>query len=464
MTLDQVLKAPTKETLKTLLVGQLAGRGWVKHVGRGTGTMELTSGTPPYDLDIVVKVSTLGVLGTAQVQLSLDAGATFGAAVAVPSNGVLALSGTGVTATFTNGAAGSSPAFLAGDTYSAELRKSGFPVTAWQPFSVPLSMVENDAEALEDLYTLTAAIASGGFLSTAKGAWLDLHAEEFYNYTRTPGTFAEGTVTFGDPNSQGPFTRAAGEIVVSTAGGVRFTNKSSVTIPLGGTVSATVRAEAAGAAANVANSTIIAVVSSLPGVTVGNPDPGAGTWLTLQGTDEESDELLRQRCRARWPALSTGTTASVYESWAKQASTSVSKATARASATTPGLVTLTLAGNAGGVAPGVVTAVDAYVKERQPLAIFVQCASAANQVVTVTGTVSVSSPLLASATAEVALNLQQLIADTPIGGTVYLAAIIEAVMAAPGVVNVALTAPVADVVLTALQVATLTQTLTFVAV
>lgn len=464
MTLDQVLKSPTKETLRTLLLSQLAGRGWVKHIGSGTGTVTLPSGTPTGDFDLVLKVSTAGELGVAQVQVSLDLGATFGVATLVPGSGTLVLAGTGVTAQFANSASGATPSFRVGDTYSAEIRKNGFPVTSWQPFSTPLAMVENDAEALEDMYVLVRAIAAGGYLSTAEGAWVDLNAEDFYGLLRTPATFAEGTVTLSDPGSLGPFTLAAGLITVSTAAGQQFVNKSSVTIPLGGSVSAVVKAVSGGAAFNVANSTIVAVLTSLPGVTVANPDPGSGTWLTLQGTDEESDELLRQRCRSRWPALGTGTTGSVYESWAKEASTSVTKATARASSTTPGQVTLVLAGNAGAVAPGVVTAVDAYVKQRQPLAIDVVVSSAAAVVVTVTGDVTVSASLLTSAMLEVALNLQQLIADTPIGGTVYLAAIVEAVMAANGVINVVLTLPAADVALTTLQVATLTQTLTFVAV
>lgn len=462
MTLDDVLRQPTKETLRSLLLGQLAGRGWVKHVGRGTGQMVLASGTPTGDYDLVARVSTSGNLGTAYVEISTDGGSTFGAATLVPSSGTLVIAGTGITAQFANSAGGAPVSFFAGDLYSAEIRRDGFPVTSWQPFSTPLSLVENDAEALEDTYALVKGIASGGFLSTAEGSWLDLHASEFYNLTRSPGTFAEGTVTLSDTGSQGPFTRVAGTIMVTTAAGQRFVNRDAVTIPLGGSVSAVVKAESAGAAYNVANSTIVALVSSLPGVTVANPDPGSGSWLTLQGTDEESDELLRQRCRARWPSLGTGTTAAVYEAWAKEASASVTKATARVAA--PGQVSLVLAGSAGGVSGGVVTAVDAYVKQRQPLGIYVAVASAANSVVTVSGTVNVSLPLLASATAEVALNLQQLIADTPIGGTIYVAAIIEAIMAATGVVNVTLSSPVAAVVLTSTQVATLTQTLSFVAV
>lgn len=464
MTIDELLRTPTKEAVLERLIAQLAGRGWVRHDGVGLGTVELVSGTPLGDYDIVLKVVTTGTLGTGVVQISTDLGATFGANTTIPSNGTLLLPGTGVTAQFTTGpGATSTTDFVVGDTFNAEVRRSGFPVTSWQPFSTARSLVENDAEAMADLYQLVEGITRGGYLKTAEGRWLDLFAESFYGLSRSQGTFTTGSVVLTDATGQGPFTKQPGEIIVATAGGLRFVNLNAVTIPLSGSVTATMKAESAGAAYNVANGTIVAVLSSLPGVTSNNPDPGSGTWLLTQAVDIESDELLRQRCSARWPALGTGTTASVYESWAKEASTSVTKATARVG-TVPGTVTLVLAGNGGGVAGPVVTAVNDYLETRQPLAISVIVSSAASLAVTVTGDVFVGSALVVQATAEASLALQQLIADTPIGGTLYLSAIIEAIMSASGVRNVVLSAPVADVALTTLQVATLTQSLTFIGV
>ena len=59
------------------------------------------------------------------------------------------------------------------------------------------------------------------------------------------------------------------------------------------------------------------MLTTLVGVTATNIDNGSGTWATTQGTDEESDPLLKQRCRSRWAVLGIGANSDWYLYWCR---------------------------------------------------------------------------------------------------------------------------------------------------
>lgn len=65
----------------------------VTRTGSGSGTVA-PGGFPAGIYALRVRVSTAGALGVAAVEVSLDGGATYGAALAVPTNGALAVPGT----------------------------------------------------------------------------------------------------------------------------------------------------------------------------------------------------------------------------------------------------------------------------------------------------------------------------------------------------------------------------------
>ncbi|MEO8876124.1 MAG: baseplate J/gp47 family protein [Polyangiaceae bacterium] len=462
--LADVLTPPTKEQLRSALLNQLAGLGWSKQTGYGYGTVDALSGVPVNDYDVVVKIVAGGVLGVATFQLSTDGGITFGATTATPALGAYVIPGVGVTLTFTNGAP-TPTGFVVGDSYRLELRVRGFPVTAWQPLSTPLSMVENDAEALEDLYALIEQIAAGGFiLEAAKrgfDAWVDLHGTQFYGLARRQGVGTLGVVTLYDTAGQGPFVRAAGDTTVQTSFGLRFVNVAGYTLPLGGSVQVAVQAEAVGSKYNVANNAINQLVTALPGVAALNVDPGTGSWITTVGSDVETSIDYANRCINRWPSLGIGVPTGNYDRWAKEAVPGVTKTTSRVSPTLAGHVELFLASNAGPVSGGDVTIASDYVQVRAPLGITVDVASSTGAPVVISGNVFVKLNLLAQAQAEVNANLQALIAELPISGLLYRAAVIEAVMTPAGVVNYVPILPAGDVQLSFAQVGTLTNSLTF---
>lgn len=472
-TLAELIRQPTKEQLRAQLLKELQGIGFTTLTGFSTGTVTL-SGSPTAVYDFRVKIIASGQLGTATFQWSSDGGTTWSTTITVPVSGTYAVSGSTLSIVFANATSGTS-SFTAGDIFRIQTRLPTLQATAWQTGSVPLTLVENDAAVLEDVYALIATIAAGGLLSTSSGAWLDLLASEVYQLTRTAAVATVGVVTLSDPTSAGPFPISEGQLWFASSSGLRFNSVGTYTLTKGGTLQVVVKAESPGASYNVGNGTITTLVTALAGVTVNNPDPGSGTWITTQGANQESDDALRTRCKQRWSSLGTGATADAYALWARTADASITRVKVRVSPTLEGTVEVYLAGASGPAGGGAVTNANNYIQPRVPLCVNAVVAAAAANAVTVTATVYVQSAYLATATAQCASNLTALFGGgtsnlgevfpgIDIGGTVYVSAIIEALMQAQGVRNVTVSAPGGDVALAATEVATLTQNLSFVGV
>lgn len=463
----------TTAEIQALLLRALQGVGNFGAVGAfggapvGTGSITYVSGVPNASYSVVIDILSTGEPGVGTFRYSVDGGTTYSSTVTLPSSGATyALGSTGVSIAFSSGPDGAGTSFVLGDSYRFSLAAPNFPVTAWQPGSVPRSLVAIDAEVLSDLYSLVAQVSAGGLLAYASGPWLDLLAWNVYALTRNAAVATRGTATLRDAGGAGPFTIAAGGMTIAATNGLRYTNVAGFTLPKSSTVDATWEAEAPGAAYNVGNGNITSIVAgNLPGVTVNNPDPGSGSWITTQGNDAETDAALRSRCQARWASLGSGPTAAVFDLWARTASASVTRTVVVADPVVAGQVNVYLAGPSGAVTGGDVTAVDTYIQQRVGLTNSAIVASATNVPVTVTATVTYESTQTTTSAiqAGITTNLTALFAQAPIGtdgaGTekLYLDEIREAIMAVAGVRNAApISSPSADVSLTTGQVPTLT--------
>lgn len=458
LTFDQLLDEPTKEELRDMLMLSLQGIGFVFKAGYGPGSLSV-SGSAIAPMSVRVKIVAAGSLGTATFKVSTDGGATYGSTLTMAGTGTYNLPSSGAALQFSNGPVGSGDAFQAGDLYSFELTTPTFAATSWTPGSTPRTIIETDAALMEDYARTQKTIAAGGYLSTARADWLDLVLHEQYALDRIPGQATEGTVRLTDSAGAGPFNVSVGQLWVGTTGGLRFNNTTGGTLPLGGTLDVQVKAEKPGTVYNVSNGGIVVMFTTLPGVTV-NTYPGSGsptTWIATQGRNKETDAEAIARAKLRWPSLSTGATADVYTLWAKQTPTygsSVNRTKVQASSIVAGQVDVYLAGPGGAVSGPVVTAVNDYIQPRLSLTNTGNVQSAVNHTITITGTVNHFPGYGAVAAAQVAQNLTAYISggtDTtgtehpgvPIGGVVYRTALIEMIMAAAGVRNVAMTLPAA---------------------
>jgi phage-related baseplate assembly protein len=467
ISLSDLITPRSKETLRAQLFQALQGVGFVAQSGTGSGAIA-AKGVAAVTASVRIHIVAPGELGMATFQYSLDAGSTWSAVLPVPMSGLFALPGTGAVALFSAGPTGSDPSFATGDAASFELAVPTFPTTAWQPGTVPLTLIENDAFALEDLDRLIAAVAAGGLVDYAQGPWLDLLALNVYGLTRRLAVSTKGRIVLSDTAGAGPFDIALGQLWVASGDGKRFVNSSPGTLPKAGTLALEVTAESPGIAWNVGNNAITTMVTVLPGVTVANPDPGSGAWWRQAGNDQESDASLQGRCRTRWATLAIGATADAYTFWARNASSAVTRVKVSASSV-PGEVLVYLAGASGGVAADVVAAVQADLSGRVPLTSTVMVLSAQAVPIRVTGTVNVLAAQAASAQGAAEAALAAHVTSLPIGGIQLTSggrglsreSLVAAIAGQTGVVDLALTTPATDIALSSIEVAVLSISLTW---
>jgi uncharacterized phage protein gp47/JayE len=335
------------------------------------------------------------------------------------------------------------------------LRLAGFPATAWQPGSVPRHLVETLASTGADTTALIRDIAKGGFLELAEGDWLTLLAASAYGEDRNAAVYAEGQIVLTDTGGA-PYTFAAGDLVVESSAGKRYRNTTGGTLSASGTLTLNVIAESAGSTFNALTGSITSLVTAYPGVTVNNPAIGTtGTWLTTSGTDDETDDALRERCRAKWGSLGSGGSRDAYIYWARKASSQVTRVHVQENYPSDGSVGVFVAGST--VLPTtVVSDVQTYLDTRRPLCVTATAYNCTAVTITLAGTVYYRATASeATVKTGVAAALTALASGrSPASGYVYRSEIIEAVMAVPGVINVALSTPSGDTAFAVGQVPT----------
>lgn len=462
-TLAQLLAAKTAAEYKTQLLTALQGISYVSKTGTGTGSMA-GSGVAANAYSVRVKITLAGALGTAEFQVSTDGGATYSSSVVVPSNGQYVVGATGLTVQFADGPVGQGNSFEVGDAFALELTVPTFPVTSWQPGSTPLTLVEKFSETGEEVDKVIATIAAGGFVGTAQGDWLTLAAKQVYDLDRVGSSVTVGNIVLTNTTGSG-IPVSAGGVWVGTIDGRRFVNRTGGTVPAGGTLTLSFQAESPGKDYNVAAGGITTLYTALPGISVNNPNPVGGSWITTAGADQETDLELARRCVARWPALSqSGGTKAVYEAWAKTASPNVARVTSRVSIGTPGHVEMYVASAAGPADGATVTAVNSYIQPRIPFPSTFLVNTAAGVGYTVTATIYAYQGQGAAALAAAHANLDALAQSLGIGETLYLSNLIEALSTPAGVRNVVLASPGADVTHAFNEVGTMTKNLSVVEV
>jgi uncharacterized phage protein gp47/JayE len=325
------------------------------------------------------------------------------------------------------------------------LKLGSFPITAWQPGTVMREFVEKVALLGADWSRMTSLLAKGGLLELAEREWLTMFARSAYGLVRNVAIYTVGTMTLTDTGGA-PVSFSPGDIIVVSNDGKRFVNTTGGTLNAASTLSLTFKAETAGASYNVSDATVSTFVTSFPGVAVSNPSIGTSPWFTTSGTDEESDESLRERCRARWGAIGSGGNRDAYIYWARTASAQVTRVSVQEHYPTDGKVGVFIAGASGPLPATVQATVNTYVQARKPLTTTVAVNGVTAITVTLTGTITYRSTMtLATVQANVATKLAELQRLKGIGEDVYRAEIFETIMSADGVVNVpTLTTPAAD--------------------
>lgn len=338
----------------------------------------------------------------------------------------------------------------------AMLAASDFPVTAWQPGGAALTLIEKEAVLYAEMGDVARRIALGGFLDTAQGPWLTLLCADFFEVDRIGAVSTEGVLVLSDAGG-GPHTIAVGQLT-ARYGLLRFTNTTGGVLAASGTLALNWRAVATGAGYNaVPTGATLELGTSLPGVTVtAAAIGGTAPWITQVGADAEPDASLKKRARARWPKLGRGGgTYECFDAWAREASVEVRKVLVKEAYPIEGKITVYVYGTVGPVSPGAKIAVDAYLNhlDRRPLCTEVLVADVATTAVPIGGTITCIPALSSTVVARAIAALTTYEEELGISDDVVLAEIIERLMGLEGVVDVALTSPLANVLVPAGSVA-----------
>ena len=345
------------------------------------------------------------------------------------------------------------------------LQALGFNTTAWGASSVQRFMLTAFADLYRNATLVTDAISRMAFNDSATGDAMTAFADSHYDNQRVGATYAAGLVTLTGAAVGPPYVLAIGDVVVANAAGITFRNTTGGTVPASGSIPLTFQAEVAGITGNVANSTITILQTALAGVTVNNPDPGSGTWLTTVAVDIESDATLALRNTAKWGVLSPSDPLAAYAYYISTAEPNATRVEVD-DANPRGLGTLDIYIAAAGAVSSAQDVTDAQTEAdriRNPTADVLAIAAPA-QAQAFVATVRITSALNTAATqAAVLAALTAYVNGLPISGTVFGAAqgqfvfseAVGAMTAVPGVVEVAMTTPAANVLITLHSVMTI---------
>ncbi|WP_394845195.1 baseplate J/gp47 family protein [Pendulispora brunnea] len=325
------------------------------------------------------------------------------------------------------------------DVLIAFARLAGFPTTSWTVFSLARQLFEAEGSYFAELGKAIKNIAASGFNRLASGRWLDILSENFYGNVRKPAITTEGIVQLSDAGNIGPVTKGPGELWVANADASRrYVSAEGFTLLRGGTTSVRVKGESPGVAWNLGNGTLVQLVTSIPGVTVRNPDPGTGSWIVVRGDDAETDASLQQRNEDKWSTIGSAANEAAYRYWATTLVSEVRRVKIIESSIGDGRVSMFLAGTGGAASPTAVATVDAYCQVNvRPLCSRLATNPAGQRDVPIVGVVFVSqgydvSRVLSRAQEALSGHFSAL----PIGAPLYTAAIVDVLMEVPGIYNV----------------------------
>jgi phage-related baseplate assembly protein len=349
-----------------------------------------------------------------------------------------------------------------------QLTDLGFAARSWQQGSAGLTMSTIFARVYSNTTELIAAYSFQGFNDTASADGLTAFSDSQYDNQRIAATKTQGTIRHTNA-SGAPHIVTASQLTAEDENlGLTYRNTTGGTIPAGGTLPLTYEAETAGAASNVPVGTITILNTPLNGVTITNPDLGAGTWITSEGSDAETDARLKLRNTSKWATRTYATPAEGLISFALASTDNITRvAVDDSNPGGPGTTDVYIAGAAGVSSSADVTTAQEYIDDRIPITSVdgLTVKAASGNVQSFVATIYIETSLNNATTqAAVEAALTSYINTLAIGGTVLppgvqgyalFSEMVGAMTAIDGVRNVNMTTPAADVAVPAWQILTM---------
>lgn len=235
------------------------------------------------------------------------------------------------------------------DTAYGILQALGFSTTSWRPGAISRTLIDLLSRVVAPFTNLQVQATSSGFLDYATGDWLTILAQQVYGVDRNLATFAPGFVTVNN-SAGGVYSFPAFSVrFINPTSGKAFTNTAAFSVnALQTGVVVPIQAIEAGSASTSSPGTITQFETTYIGLSVTNAN-------AVVGDDDETDDSVRLRCRAKLGALSPMGPQAVYDFVARTQSLNggvlVTKTNVQAESTT-GDVLITLANDSGALSGG----------------------------------------------------------------------------------------------------------------
>jgi hypothetical protein len=173
------------------------------------------------------------------------------------------------------------------------------PTTSWRVFGISHVILTLMAATIAPFTVMLALAVRGQFLDLAEGVWLTLLAKFVYGVERNEATFARESCLTLVNSEGGEFDEPAGALIVrNPTSGKLYKNANPIFLaPFATLEDVVLEALEVGAGSTSAPGTITELVTTWTGVTCTNPK-------AIVGRDQELDEPLRVRCRAKLGSLS----------------------------------------------------------------------------------------------------------------------------------------------------------------
>ena len=302
------------------------------------------------------------------------------------------------------------------------------------------------AAELQSLLMQADWVLDQSFPQTAQGMYLDYHAET-RGITRAAAEKAVGTLRFAAADKVTAACPIEKGTVCMTAEGVRFETTEKAVLLKGETyVDVPASAVEAGASGN-AIAGAIHLMSVYPvGITqCVNPEAFSG------GSDEESDEKLRERVLASYKRLPNGANAAYYEQEAmRYPGVAAAKAVGRARGI--GTVNVVIATHAGAPDEKLLGEIEAVLQKKREIAVDVEVKAPTEKTVNMSAELTAEQGwTMQEITDAATAALQAYFTGERLGEAVYTAKLANILYGVEGVKNCHLLTPSADVSVSATE-------------
>lgn len=324
--------------------------------------------------------------------------------------------------------------------------QTGFEMEAEADLAVRLQAA---AAQIESLYAYCDFSLRQSFPQSASGEMLDAHGQ-LRGISRKSGAAAQGVLRFSVGEVRSDAVCVPCGTVCTTAGLVRFVTTQEIEIPAGALYAdAPAIAEECGTAGNAAAGTVTYLTQAPTGI-VACRNPAAFTG----GSGAEDDESLRARILASYARLPNGANRAFYETRARShEGVGGVKVIPRVNGI--GTVGVVIAGRAGAPEAALVQAVQADLDAVREIAVDVQVRAPELKKIAVSAALYPKEGVsFAEARAAVESALGAYFTGERLGETVYRAELGNLFYATGMLKNYILTAPAADVTVTAVQLPT----------